>query len=114
MHRANELRGVQLEWSSNCQAGCMECGRWKMHGDKQILNPNIKLVLAISPIGVLSNLLLKIALRISPSVSNIIEFLSFTQTIPSFFLFISIIAALIILLEEISGISFPFVIISLT
>ena len=53
-------------------------------------------------------------LRISPSVSSIIEFLSFTQTIPSFFLFISVIAALIILLEEISGISFPFAIISLT
>jgi hypothetical protein len=42
MHKANELREVQLEISSNCQAGCMECGRWKMHGDKQILNPNIK------------------------------------------------------------------------
>jgi hypothetical protein len=42
MHPASELRGVQLELSSNCQAGCMECGRWKSWGDKQILNPNLK------------------------------------------------------------------------
>lgn len=42
MHPESELKSVQLELSSNCQAGCMECGRWKTWGDKQILNPNLK------------------------------------------------------------------------
>ena len=41
MHRANELKEVQLEISSNCQAGCMECSRWKILDGKQIPNPNI-------------------------------------------------------------------------
>ena len=42
MFKQSALEGVQLEISSNCNAGCMECGRWKTHGDKQILNPNLK------------------------------------------------------------------------
>lgn len=42
MHKANELKEVQLEISSNCQAGCMECSRWKMLDGKQIPNPNVK------------------------------------------------------------------------
>ena len=42
MHRLSELRSVQLEISSNCQAGCQECARWKSFGGKQIPNPNIE------------------------------------------------------------------------
>jgi hypothetical protein len=42
MHKASELKKVQLEISSNCQAGCMECSRWKMLEGKQIPNPNVK------------------------------------------------------------------------
>ena len=41
MHKLSELKSVQLEISSNCQAGCQECARWKSFGGKQIPNPNI-------------------------------------------------------------------------
>ena len=34
MHRLSELRSVQLEISSNCQAGCQECARWKSFGGR--------------------------------------------------------------------------------
>ena len=41
MLTAETLKAIQIEISSNCNAGCLECARWVNEESKQQLNPKL-------------------------------------------------------------------------